>query len=92
MIIGLGVLFLGPRCEGESPERTPVVSSSIASIGYGKSTKALEVEFRSGAIYRYLDVPETVANDFIRAKSKGHYFSTTIRGVYSFQHLPIAKK
>jgi hypothetical protein len=37
--------------------RMRVESSAIAAIGYSKRLHALEIEFRSGRIYRYLDVP-----------------------------------
>ena len=41
-------------------QRLPVDSSSLASIGYSAAERVLEVEFRHGAVYRYLKVaPET---------------------------------
>lgn len=72
--------------------RSAVESSSIASIGYVRATQMLEIEFRTGAIYRYRDVPETVSAAFSRARSKGKFFSTVIRGKYDYDKVPVTKK
>ena len=61
-----------------------VESSSIASFGYGRASKLLEIEFRSGAIYRYRDVPKKVFKAFSTSQSKGHFFSAEIRGKYTY--------
>jgi len=60
--------------------RRPIDSSAIASLGYDPGRETLEVEFRSGNVYRYFDVPEEVYEDFLRARSKGRYFGSFIRG------------
>jgi hypothetical protein len=67
-----------------SPDRRPVVSRSIASIGYDPQRRVLDVEFQSGAIYRYLQVPREVANRFLEAESKGRYFARTSEGSLPF--------
>ena len=59
-------------------------SSSIASVGYRRASKLLEIEFRSGAIYRYRDVPKKVFTAFSASQSKGHFFSAEIRGKYTY--------
>jgi KTSC domain len=68
-------------------ERVPVESSSLVSIGFDRKARALEVEFRSGARYRYLAVPPTVFEEMKKASSKGRYFAQFIRGKYEFQRL-----
>jgi hypothetical protein len=67
--------------------RTPVVSSLLKSIGYSIDT-TLELEFRSGAIYRYLAVPQAVFEALIAAKSKGAYFNRNVRNRFPYQRLP----
>ncbi|HKO77819.1 MAG TPA: KTSC domain-containing protein [Flavobacterium sp.] len=37
--------------------RQSVKSSNIAAIGHDETNKVLEIEFLSGGIYQYLDVP-----------------------------------
>jgi hypothetical protein len=58
-------------------------SSAIASLGYDPKREMLEVEFRSGNVYRYLDVPEEIFQDLLQAKSKGRYFGENIRGRFT---------
>lgn len=62
--------------------RAPVRSSNIRSIGYDPDDRILEVEFRSGGIYQYSVVPESVYQGFMRASSKGSYFQNRIRDRY----------
>ena len=45
-------------------ERIPVSSSNIASLGYDAATQTLQVEFLSGSIYQYFDVPTNVFEGF----------------------------
>jgi hypothetical protein len=62
--------------------REPVVSSSIAAIGYDADNETLEVEFRSGAIYRYRHVEEDVHDRLLEAPSKDAFFNEHIRSAY----------
>ncbi|HKZ41015.1 MAG TPA: KTSC domain-containing protein [Candidatus Hodarchaeales archaeon] len=62
--------------------RTPVQSSTIASVGYHVDSSLLEIEFHSGGIYQYYDVPEHQYNDLMSADSLGKYFAANIRDVY----------
>jgi hypothetical protein len=47
----------------------------------------LELEFRSGAIYRYFAVPPAVVEGLIAAESKGAYFNRHIRNHFRYQRL-----
>lgn len=63
-------------------ERVGVVSGNLLSVGYDPDTKELEVEFHTGAIYRYKDVPAYVFDDLMGSyiKSKGQYFEKAVKG------------
>src|SRR5678815_894891 len=76
-------LHAAPR----SPTRLAVESSSIASLGYNARQRILDVQFHSGAVYRYWSVPKEVHAQFLEAPSKGRYFSAQIRSKYPFQKL-----
>lgn len=65
-------------------ERESVRSSNIASIGYEEINEILEIEFLSGGIYQYLDVPEDVYDELMEADSHGKYFASNIKDVYEF--------
>ncbi len=54
----------------------------MRSVGYDGRSKILEIEFQSGEVYQYLDVPGTVHQKLQSAKSKGQYFNSEIRDEY----------
>lgn len=89
----VGGLLSPPQCGAKtaagSAARAAVESTSIASIGYVRASKALEIEFRSGAVYRYASVPATVHAGFMASESKGRYFSQHIRGRYEFVRVKV---
>ncbi|PYQ67930.1 MAG: KTSC domain-containing protein [Acidobacteria bacterium] len=64
--------------------RTHVTSSAISSVGYDDRSSVLEVEFRSGAVYNYLNVPKKVYRALLNAPSKGSFVSRRVRDRYSF--------
>jgi len=66
-------------------ERIPVESSNISSIGYDEENEILEIEFHSGSVYQYYDVPFEVYDELMNADSHGSYFYHNIRnGGYSY--------
>jgi hypothetical protein len=80
----LGAFFfapLAPRLAAQQGEikRQPVESSVLAAVGYDAEKRMLEIEFHSGAIYRYLEVPEEIHRGLLAAESKGHFFGANIR-------------
>jgi KTSC domain len=67
--------------------RQPVRSSALAFVGYSKRLRILEIEFRKGAVYRYLDVPHSVYRSLMAAESKARYYDRNIRGHYRSRHV-----
>jgi hypothetical protein len=68
------------------PGRTPVVSSLLKSIAYSIDT-TLDLEFRSGATYRYFAVPQSVFEALLAAESKGAFFNRNVRNRFPYQRL-----
>ena len=68
-------------------KRTAMESSTITSAGYRPRGGLLEIEFRSGAVYRYRGVPKAVFTAFTKAESKGRFFGSEIRGRYAFEKM-----
>ena len=64
--------------------REPVASSSIASMGYDPGRSVLEVEFHSGAVYRYYSVPRDVFSGLRQASSKGAFLNRRIRDRFRY--------
>jgi len=65
-------------------ERIPVTSSNIKSIGYDELSSVLEVEFTSGDIYQYLDVPIYLYEQFLQTSSYGQFLNENIRYQYRY--------
>ena len=65
-------------------KRQPVISSSLRSVGYDAATETLEIEFRSGGVYRYYGVPREVYEALMKAPSLGSYFQAYIRDEYRY--------
>ena len=68
--------------------RVSLSSSVIASAGYDERTSTLEIEFVSGRIYRYFDVPRAQFDGLLSAESVGTYFNANIRDVFDYAELP----
>ncbi len=60
-------------------------SSNIAQISYDADTSDLDVEFRSGRTYRYLNVPASIWRGFQRATSFGEYLNRVIKPRYTYE-------
>jgi hypothetical protein len=69
-------------------ERKEVESSVIGALGHAR---VLEIQFESGRIYQYIDVPEDIYNAMLASDSKGKYFNQHIRGKFSYQEIEIKK-
>ena len=70
-----------------SINRVPVDSSNIRSIGYDFDTQILEIEFLSGGIYRYSNVPSNIHDELMAADSKGRYFAANIKEQYTTEKI-----
>lgn len=57
-------------------------SRAIRSVGYAPETRELEIEFSSGQVYLYSDVPQPVYDWLLRAPNKGIYVTRQISGRY----------
>lgn len=97
--LAAGLLLVAPIVSGD-PERSraiapiishikrfPVESTALGAAGYSKRLRALEIEFRHGAIYRYLDVELSVYQELMRAPSKARYYDENIRRKYRSLHV-----
>ena len=71
-------------------QRAFVESTTLRSAGHDAQSAVLELQFRNGAVYRYLLVPQRVYRDLLGARSKGGYFNQNIRGRYPYQRVQVA--
>jgi hypothetical protein len=68
-------------------KREAVQSTALASVGYSTRLHALEIEFRSGAIYRYLEVEPAIYHQLMLAPSKARFYNEKIRRKYRSLHV-----
>ena len=61
-------------------DSTAVESTMLAAVAYDESQEALQLVFRSGAIYQYRGVGAERHKELLSAASKGGYFNRFIRG------------
>lgn len=66
--------------------RIPVDSTVIAAVVYSAEA-GLDIEFTSGARYRYFAVPAQLFHEFLAADSKGVFFNRRIRPCYPYTRL-----
>ncbi len=59
----------------------------MASVGYAVDVRTLEIEFRSGTVYRYFEVPAEIYGGFLVAESKGVYFNHAVKGRFGYARI-----
>ncbi|MBG0785621.1 MAG: KTSC domain-containing protein [Anaerolineaceae bacterium] len=68
--------------------RIHVTSSNLVSVGYDNLLHTLEIEFTTGAIYQYFNVPEDIYHGLMNAPSHGGFFSAYIKkGGFSYRKI-----
>lgn len=67
--------------------RRTVASTCVASIGYAAATRTLEIEFRSGRVYRYHDVTPRIVEQLMNAESIGRFMNAHIRNAFRFTRM-----
>jgi hypothetical protein len=65
--------------------RRPVNSSSVRSVGWSDGT--LELEYVSGCVYQYFDVPQPTFAALLAAPSIGAYVNEQIKPYYDFREI-----
>lgn len=65
--------------------RSPLASRAVVSAAYDAVSSTLELEFTSGRIYQYEDVPPSAYDWLLRIRNKGTYVSRMINGQYSYR-------
>ena len=68
-------------------KRISVSSSNLASVGYDAVSQILEVEFNSGRIYQYFDMPQAEYGGLMVASLHGRYFDQNIRNSYRYTRI-----
>jgi hypothetical protein len=70
-------------CNDVLVQRERLKSKAVISAGYDPATLELELEFRSGHLYRYENVPASVYAWLLRIENKGGFVRRMIAGRYA---------
>lgn len=83
-----GKVYPKEQAEQESalPPMLPVVSSNLKEVGYRQGS--LYVHFHNGSVYRYDNVPQSLAERLMTSPSAGKFFNKRIRDHYHFERIP----
>jgi hypothetical protein len=85
------VLLLGGGMS-RSVQRSPVKSSSLASVGFSPEHNVLQVEFRNGLVYEYFGVTQGLYEQLLAADSIGAFLNHFVRNRYPFRRLDNGQK
>ena len=64
--------------------RVTLQSTVLQAVDYHSQLVLLDLEFRSGVVYRYFGVPAQTYAQFMLARSKGAYFNSHIRNRFAY--------
>jgi len=64
--------------------RVDLNSTLLHAVTYQDQCAVLELEFRSGAVYRYFGISPQTFEELLRAESKGGYFNSHIRNRFAY--------
>lgn len=62
-------------------------SSTIRSVHYDEPSGVLAVEFTSGDVYHYFNVPKYLYQELVKSSSKGRFLNENIRFNYRYQKI-----
>ena len=68
-------------------QRRTLDSSHLAAVGYDSANRLLEVEFATGQIYHFFEVPEQLYEGLTTAPSAGQYFYAYINKQFRYREL-----
>jgi len=63
-------------------ERQSVQSCNLKTVGYDTNLKNLEIEFHSGMVFQYQNVPSHIYANLLSAQSTGTFFTDKIKNRY----------
>lgn len=63
-------------------------SSQVKAYGYDPATSTLAVEFKSGGVYHYHEVPAELFTEMQESKSVGSFLHGKVKGGFKFTLIP----
>lgn len=63
-------------------------SEAYHSASYDAANELLDVRLKSGTVYRYFHVPESVYRQLLDSPSPGKFYRANVRHAYSYRRFP----
>jgi KTSC domain len=65
----------------------PIESKMFTAAAHDEHNQVLYLRFTSGDVYRYFNFPAAQYQKFLHAESRGRYFLSHIRDLFSYERL-----
>ena len=66
---------------------TRVTSSNLKWVSYNSRSHEMLIQFQSGAVYQYWDVPGNISQGLVQADSPGKFFNQNVRNRYNYKRV-----
>ena len=67
--------------------RTTVGSVGISQVGYDEGAHTLEIEFVSGSVYDFFNVPPKIYDDFMHSATKERFYESNVLARFPYQRV-----
>lgn len=67
--------------------RTGVTANGIAQVGYEQGSEILEIEFTSGKVFQFYNVPEKMFDQFMNTTQKESYYEINIYERFPYKRI-----
>lgn len=67
--------------------RTAVGSAGIAQVGYDEGSEILEIEFASGSVYDFFNVPPKIYDQLMQSSTKEIYYESNVLDRFPYRRV-----
>ena len=67
--------------------RTAVACEGIAQVGYDDGAQTLEIEFASGSVYDFFNVPPRVYEQLMHSPAKERFYESHVLARFPYQRV-----
>ena len=64
-----------------------VTSSNLKRVSYNSRSHEMLIQFQSGAVYQYWDVPGNISQGLIQSDSPGKFFNQNVRNRFNYKRV-----
>lgn len=67
--------------------RTAITANGISQVGYEQGSQILEIEFASGNVFQFFNVPEKMFDQFMSSAHKEFYYERNIYERFPYKRI-----